>query len=51
MQDSYASSTEFNLVAEDVTRKSVAAATDPDDLMLRISIASKSPLVPHETAI
>ncbi|NEG88528.1 AAA family ATPase [Bifidobacterium aerophilum] len=51
MRSHYRSRVEINLADDSAARSSFAAATDADDLMLRISVAASIPLVPHETAI
>ena len=42
---------EFNLATDDATRESFAAARDPEDLLLRISVAASEAFVPGETLI
>lgn len=42
---------EFNLVLDDAARESFRQATSPDDLMLRISIAARQPLIPGKTLV
>ena len=42
---------EFNLVLDDNARRSFSQATSPDDLLLRISVASSVPLVPGRTLV
>lgn len=42
---------EFNLALDDAARESFAAARNPGDLLLRISIAASEPLVPGSTLI
>ncbi len=42
---------EFNLATDDATRESFAAARDPEDLLLRISVAASEALIPGEALI
>ena len=42
---------EFNLALEDATRESFLSARNPEDLLLRISIAAHGPLIPGKTLI
>lgn len=42
---------EFNLATDDATRESFAAARDPEDLLLRISVAASEAFVPGATLI
>ena len=42
---------EFNLATDDATREAFAAARDPEDLLLRISVAASEAFVPGETLI
>ena len=42
---------EFNLATDDATRESFAAARDPEDLLLRISVAASETFIPGETLI
>lgn len=42
---------EFNLVLDDNARRSFSQAASPDDLLLRISVASSVPLVPGRTLV
>lgn len=51
MQSHYPNSVEINLADDAAARRSFEAATDADDLMLRISVAADAHLVPHETSI
>ena len=42
---------EFNLALDDATRESFLSARNPEDLLLRISIAAHGPLIPGKTLI
>ena len=50
-QDTFSSVVTLDLLEDRATRESLAAATSADDLMLRISIAARTPLVPQQTVI
>ena len=50
-QDTFSSVVSLDLLEDRATRESLAAATSADDLMLRISIAARTPLVPQQTVI
>lgn len=47
----YSCFVEFNLATDDATRESFAAARDPEDLLLRISVAASEALIPGATLI
>ncbi|MBT1175254.1 ATP-binding protein [Bifidobacterium sp. LC6] len=51
MKANYSNVVEINLADDAAARRSFAAAEDADDLMLRISVAASTRLVPRETAI
>jgi predicted AAA+ superfamily ATPase len=47
----YRNSVEFNLVDNIKVRDSFRAASDASDLLLRLSVAAESPLIPGETVV
>ena len=49
--DRFTNVVEFDLLEDAQTRASFQAATSADDLMLRISVAARSPMVANETVI
>lgn len=49
--DRFANVVEFDLLEDLATRESFQAASSADDLMLRISVAAKSPLIPQQTVV
>lgn len=49
--DKFSNVVAFDLFEDSVTRGSFQAASSADDLMLRISVAASSPLIPGQTAI